>query len=63
MFMCTCLLLQQVIDDPRAQQLYMIQDFMERGPLLPEGSTVTPINVLDARIQVHYHYYCYCTCM
>ncbi|CAM9405735.1 unnamed protein product, partial [Phaeothamnion confervicola] len=41
--------LWEVIDDPRAQQLYMIQDYVERGPLLREGNVVPPMTMAEAR--------------
>ncbi|CAM9851885.1 unnamed protein product, partial [Discosporangium mesarthrocarpum] len=41
--------LWEVIDDPKSQQLYMIQDYVEMGPLLPEGCNVPPLSTRAAR--------------
>eukprot|EP00903_Cladosiphon_okamuranus_P009035 g8638.t3 len=41
--------LWEVIDDPKAQQLYMIQEYVEDGPLLPEGVVVPPMRTEEAR--------------
>ncbi|CAM9645159.1 unnamed protein product, partial [Ectocarpus sp. 13 AM-2016] len=41
--------LWEVIDDPKAQQLYMIQEYVADGPLLPEGVVVSPMDTEEAR--------------
>ncbi|CAN0043269.1 unnamed protein product [Scytosiphon promiscuus] len=41
--------LWEVIDDPKAQQLYMIQEYVAEGPLLPEGVVVPPLGTEEAR--------------
>ncbi|CAM9345621.1 unnamed protein product, partial [Phaeothamnion confervicola] len=40
--------LWEVIDDPRAQKVYMIQEYMDKGPILPESYDVTPLSPADA---------------
>ncbi|CAM9764369.1 unnamed protein product, partial [Choristocarpus tenellus] len=36
--------LWEVIDDPRAQKVYMIQEYMEKGAVLPENFSVEPLS-------------------
>lgn len=33
----------EVIDDPKVNQVYLIMEFLEGGPLLPDSETTTPI--------------------
>ncbi len=44
--------LWEVIDDPNAHQLYLIQDYMDGGGVLPEGCPVPPLEIMTARLQL-----------
>jgi CRP-like cAMP-binding protein len=41
--------LWEVIDDPKSQHLYMVQEYVECGSVLPEGCPVPPLPASDAR--------------
>lgn len=41
--------LHEVIDDQNARKIYLIQEFMEGGALMPDAETCTPISVTLAR--------------
>jgi len=41
--------LVEVIDDPTHKKIYLIQELMEGGPLMPDNETVTPIEEALAR--------------
>ncbi len=44
--------LWEVIDDPNAHQLYLIQDYMDGGGVLPETCPVPPLDIMTARLQL-----------
>lgn len=41
--------LREVIDDNNARKIFLIQEFMEGGPLMPDAETVEPLDVATAR--------------
>ncbi len=44
--------LWEVIDDPNAHQLYLIQDYMDGGAVLSEACPVPPLDIMTARLQL-----------
>ncbi|CAM9190597.1 unnamed protein product, partial [Laminaria digitata] len=44
--------LLEVIDDPKAEQIYIIQEYVENGPLLPELLEVEPLPAEEAREKI-----------
>ncbi len=44
--------LWEVIDDPNSHQLYLAQDYMDGGAVLPEGCPVPPLEIMTARLQL-----------
>ncbi len=44
--------LWEVIDDPNAHQLYLMQDYMDGGGVLSEGCPVPPLEIMTARLQL-----------
>jgi serine/threonine protein kinase len=41
--------LHEVIDDPNAKKIFLVQEFMEKGPLMPDSENVTPLSIDKSR--------------